>query len=294
MEALRHISDENSLIMLCPAEMKARLTGIVGKIEKYSGTGGMLLKQACKNGYKLIMAFGEGWAGQVDADRKLIVLNAWESDERLIETLAHECCHVRQFSHGVDYGCGMYNIKDAVRLHRCKEADAEAFAAAVCHEIRVSSGDESPWKAFASGRPFVAHGLEKAASNQKESVVTPSMLRAAFDGWYADERVVRAYEENYIEKGILTECFGRRKNLRDYFHKETTSEKIVFMVCVDDKGKCYWSDNPAVLNERHRLLVDRTTVRYAEKVLTGIEKMTGIKQNHSYRELPIRRTTAVQ
>ena len=274
--------------------MKARSAGIVGTIARYSGTGKKLLKRARRDGYRLIMAFGNGWTGQVDADRRRIVLNACEPDARLIETLAHECRHVWQFSQGVDYGCGMYNIKDAVRLHRCKEADAEAFAAAVCHEIRVNSGDEAPWQAFASGRPFVARGLEKEAMNKNDSVVTPSMLRAAFDGWYADDRVVRAYEENYIEKGILTECFGKKEKLGDYFRKKTTSEKIVSMVCADDRGKCYWSGNPFVLNERHRLLVDETTVRRAEKVLTGIERITGIKQNHSYRDLPIRQAKAYQ
>ena len=294
MRSLRQIFNEDSLIRSCSAEMKPRSAGIIKTIAKYSGTGRTLLKQARKDGYRLIMAFGDGWSGQVDADRKLIVLNACESDDRLIETLAHECRHVQQYSRGVDYGCGMYNIKDAVRLHRCKEADAEAAAAAVCHEIRVSSGNEAPWKAFATGRPFVARGLEKEALIQKASVVTPQMLRAAFDGWYADERVVRAYEENYIEKGILTECFTRKERIKDFFHKKTTSQKIVSMVCTDNKGGCYWSANPFVLNESHRLMVSKATVRRAEKVLTGIEKTTGIKQDHSYRDLPLRFVTTLQ
>ena len=242
----------------------------------------------------MIMVSGNGWSGQVDADRKHIILNDCESDERLIETLVHECRHVQQFSRGVDYGCGAYNIKDAVRLHRCKEADAEAIAAAVCHEIRFNSGDEAPWKAFASGRPFVAAGLEREALKQKDPVVTSLMLRAAFDGWYADERVVRIYEENYIEKGILTECFCRKEKLKNYFHKKTTSEGIVKQVCVDQTGKCYWDINPFVLNEHNRLLVNEATVRRAEKVLTGIEKITGIKQNRSYRELPLRQATTLQ
>ncbi len=291
MSSLQYIFSGDSLIRHCSAEMKSRSAEIIGTIAKFSRTGKRLLKQAREDGYRLIMAFGDGWTGQVDADRKLIVLNAREPDERLIETLAHECRHVQQYSRGADYGCGMYNIKDAIRFHRCKEADAEAVAAVVCHEIRVSSDNEAPWKAFASGRPFVARGLEKAALKQKDTVVTPLMLRSAFDGWYADERVVRAYEENYIEKGILTECFGRKENLKNYFHKKTTSEKIVSTVCTDNKGACYWCNNPFVLNERHRLLVNEATVRRAEKILTGIEKMTGIKQDRSYRDLPLRLTT---
>ena len=294
MRSLKHIFNEDSLIKHCPAEMKSRSAKVIGTIAKYSRTGKRLLKQARKDGYKLMMVSGSGWAGQVDADRKLIVLNACESDERLIETLVHECRHVQQFSRGVEYGCGMYNIKDAVRLHRCKEADAEALTAAVCHEIRVSSGSESAWKAFAAGRPFVAAGLEKEALKQKDSAVTPIMLRAAFDGWYADERVVRFYEENYIEKGILTECFGQKEKLKTYFHKKTTSQRIVSMVCSDNNGDCYWNVNPFVLNERSRLLVNQSTVLRAEKVLTGIEKMTGVKQNHSYRDLPLRQARVYQ
>ena len=291
---MRHIFGEDSLIRHCPAEMKSRSAGIIGTMARYSKTGKKLLKQARRDGYRLIMAFGNGWTGQVDADRRHIVLNACEPDEYLIETLAHECRHIWQFSRGVDYGCGMYNIKDAVRLHRCKEADAEAAAAAVCHEIRAGSGNEAPWKAFASGRPFVARGLESEALNLKSPLVTPQMLRAAFDGWYADDRVVRAYEENYIEKGILTECLGKKEKFKNFFYKRTTSEMIVRQVCLDGKGKCYWDNNPFVLNEPHRLMVDEATVRRAEKVLTGIEKITGVKQNHSYRNLPIRRTTTVQ
>lgn len=294
MKSLKHIFNEDALIRNCSAEVKSRSAKVIGAIAKHSKTGRRLLKQARKDGYKLVMIPGRGWAGQVDADRRLIVLNACESDERLIETLVHECRHVQQFSRGVEYGCGMYNIKDAVRLHRCKEADAEAVTAAVCHEIRVSSGGESAWKEFASGRPFVAAGLEKEALNQKDPVVTPVMLRAAFDGWYADERVVQIYEENYIEKGILTECFSQKEKLGNYFHKKTTSEKIVSMVCADNNGGCYWKTDPFVLNERSRLLVNESTVLRAEKVLTGIEKMTGIKQNRSYRDLPLRQTRVYQ
>ncbi len=294
MKSLKRIFNKDSLIKHGSAEMKSRSVKVIDTIAKYSKTGRMLLKQARKDGYKLIMIPGGDWAGRVDAKRKLIVLNARETDEQLIEALVHECRHIQQFSRGVDYGCGAYNIKDAVRLHRCKEADAEAVTAAVCHEIRCRCGNEGPWKAFASGRPFVAAGLEKAALNQKTSAVTPLMLRAAFDGWYADEKVVQIYEENYIEKGILTECFSQKEKLGNYFRKKTTSEKIVSMVCADDKGGCYWSINPFVLNERSRLLINKSTVLRAEKVLTGIEKMTGIKQNHSYRELPLRQAKVFQ
>ena len=278
----------------CSVASQKRTRKMEGMIAGYSETGYSLLKQAQKDGYLLKWDVGNGWSGQVDADKKLIVLNDEETDGRLIETLVHECRHIWQFSKGVEYGCGMYNIKDAIRFHRCKEADAEAVTAAVCREIYLNSGDSSAWKAFASGRPFVAEGLERAARNRKESAVSHSMLQSAFNGWYKDERVVRAYEEHYIEKGILTECFDKNKNLKSFFRKKTTSEKIVLTVCSDNCGGCYWKENPFVLNEPYRLLVSETTVRRAGEVLTGIEKITGIKQNHSYRELPIRQAKVFQ
>ena len=273
---------------------KKRAEKMQSLISDYSETGRALLKQARTDGYRLKWGRGDGWSGQVDADKKLIVLNEEDSDGRLIETLVHECRHISQFSRGVEYGCGMYNIKDAIRFHRCKEADAEAVTAAVCHQIRVNSKEDSPWKEFASGRPFVARGLEKAIRNNNGSTVTPAMLRGAFNGWYEDERVVKAYEEHYIEKGILTECFKPDEKIENYFRKGTTSEKIVSAVCSYHRGGCYWRDAPSVLNEPHRLIVNESTVRLADRVLSDIEKMTGIKQNRSYRTLPIRQITTVQ
>ena len=278
----------------CSVASQKRTRKMEGMIAGYSETGYSLLKQAQKDGYRLKWDIGDGWSGQVDADKKRIVLNENDSDGRLIETLVHECRHIWQFSRGVEYGCGMYNIKDAIRFHRCKEADAEAVTAAVCHQIRVNSGDDSPWKEFASGRPFVALGLERLIKNKNDPCVTPMMLRSAFNGWYKDERVVRAYEENYIEKGILRECFDPNEKIEDYFHKKTTSEKIVSTVCLDNRGGCYWKNDPFVLNEPHRLIVNESTVRRAGEVLSDIEKMTGIKQNHSYRNLPVRRSKGFQ
>ena len=91
MKSVGHIFNEDSLIKHCSSEVKLRSAKIIGTIVKYSETGKKLLKQARKDGYKLMMIFGENWAGQVDADHKYIVLNACESDERLVETLVHEC-----------------------------------------------------------------------------------------------------------------------------------------------------------------------------------------------------------
>ncbi|MBR1776968.1 MAG: hypothetical protein IJ752_00070 [Alphaproteobacteria bacterium] len=278
----------------CFAEMRARAVHIINTIAEYSQTGRKLLRQAHKDGYRLIMTAAAGWAGQVDADHKCICLNACETDSHLIETLAHECRHIQQFSRGVDYGCGAYNIKDAILLHRCKEADAEAFAAAVCHEIRLHSGNEEPWKAFAAGRPFVAAGLEKARRNNAKPTVTPAMLRSAFNGWYEDDKLMRVYEENYIVDGILKECSAPRAEIKDFFHKKTTSAEIVSQVCIDTAGACYWAHEPSVLDERHRLLVNDETLNRAREVLTDIEKRTGIRQNHSYRSLPRRPVKALQ
>lgn len=286
--------DEKPLVAIdmsfCMSAQKKRATKIINAIAENSELGRDLLEQARKDGYKLIMIGAQGWAGQVDADHKYLYLNACENDDYLVKTMAHECRHIQQFARGAEYDCSVYNIRDALRFSRCKEADAEATAAAVCHEIRAKTGYDAPLKEFAKEHPEIVGGFEKAVKDPSSPVVTNEMMQGAFDGWYKEDAMVQTYETGYIVKGALNHCWDREADQSAYFRKKTTSAQILKTVCANKDGSCYWENELDTLNRPERLLISEATVSRVDEVLGGLEKVTGKPLDRSYRDMPRRET----
>lgn len=274
----------------CIPAQKKRAVKIINTIAESSPLGKTLLEQAKKDDYKLIMVGAEGWAGQVDAEHKYLFLNAFESDDYLVKTMAHECRHIQQFARGAEFDCGVYNIRDALRFSRCKEADAEATAAAVCHEIRANSGNDAPMKAFAEDRPEIVNGFEKGVKDPTSPVVTHEMFQGAFDGWYKGDSMVQRYETGYIVQGSLVRCWDPSTDKETYFTKKTTSAQILKTICADNDGGCYWEGELDTLNRPERLLINEATVKRADDVLDGFEQSTGKTYDRGYRDMPRRET----
>lgn len=264
---------------------KARFACLINTIAEHSPTGRSVLRAAAGEGYGLQMMLMSGMSGFVCPENKTIYLNSACSDGALIETLAHECRHVEQHAKGVPdhhYECV---LRDAVKLSRAAEADAETIGASACYEIMVNGGNDAPWKALEEKAPKITQGMAGATA-YPGAPLTAEMMRGAFDGWYRNKAIMDIYEDSYI----MGECLGNalstsyKNNPADYFKREMSSAEIVNMFCTDGQGKCYWAGKPDVLDEPERLQVREKVIASARNVNAARAEM-GLKPDHSYRDL---------
>lgn len=264
---------------------KARFSYLINTIAEHSETGRGVLESAAKEGYCLQMMLMSGVNGFVCPENKTIYLNSSCNDNELIETLAHECRHVEQHARGVPEQRYEFVLRDALKLSRAIEADAETIGAATCYEIKQKTGNDGPWKALEQKAPKITQGMSEKAQGDN-SALTMQMLQGAFDGWYKNKAIMDIYEDNYI----MTECLGNalnrssRNNPADYFKREISSKELVEMMCTDKSGKCYWSDKPDVLDEPERLQV-REKVLNSAKTVNDVRESMGLKRDNSYQDL---------
>ena len=265
-----------------------RLIGFVNTIARHSPFGRAVLEDAAKDGYTLVMENQKGTFGFCDKEMKVIALNPRVSDALLIATLAHESRHAQQFSHGAEDRFGIYNLKSEVMYSRAMEADAETAAAATCHEININGGDVRPWREFARDSVEIAEGFMVQATVGKPQV-TDKMLQGAFNGWYKDVGTVISYEEDYIIGTMKEALKGKNEDMPPY-DQNATSEEIVNQFCFNAEGKCYWADNPQVLNDYEKLAVSEDTHRMAQTFFSVRQQRTGQEADKTLNDVDVRRT----
>lgn len=267
-------------------EDQARLTSFINTIAKNSPFGKAVLEDAAKAGYTLVMEPQKGSCGFCDNERKVIALNPRLTDGLLIATLAHEGRHAQQFARGALEGFGQLNVKCELMHSRAMEADAETAAAATCHEIKVNGGNEAPWKSFAEDSIAIAEGFT-AAAQTPDAKVSDKMLKAAFEGWYKDVPMMKAYEDGYIVDVMKQGLREHQEKLLPY-DQEISSPEVVNMFCMNAKGKCYWADRPDVLEDKEKLSIDSATALQAQRFFKVREMRTGQKPDESYLKLSVR------
>ena len=262
-----------------------RLTSFINTIARHSPFGRAVLEDAAKDGYTLIFENQKGSCGFCDKENRIIALNPALSDELLTATLAHESRHAQQFARGAEDAFGVFNLRSELMYTRAMEADAETAAAAICHEIRINSGNAGPWKEFSEDSVEIAADFVRAAPSA-DSPVTDKMLQEAFNGWYRDIPMMTAYEDGYI---VDTMKFAMR-NTKDEmppYNKTAESGEIVDMFCSNAAGKCYWAENPDVLNDKDKLSIDPTY--HAAKLFFKVREMkTGVKPDPTLETLKVR------
>lgn len=246
---------------------KNRFAHLINTIADNSPTGRAVLEDAAKAGYQLKMQAMSGTQGFVCEELKTIFLSTCYDDNVLMETLAHECRHVQQVMRGVPDNHRELVIRDTVKMNRAIEADAEAVGAATAWEIRKNSGNDGPWKALEEKCPKITQGMESAAKGD-ERIATPAMMRGAFDGWYQNKPMMDIYEKNVVFNDALSNSLQEHREAKpaDFFKREMSSAEMVNMFCKDTAGKCYWADNPDVLNEPARLQINQNTMDFAKSV----------------------------
>lgn len=263
-----------------------RLISFINTIARHSPFGRAVLEDAAKDGYTLVFENQKDACGFCDKESKIIALNPVLSDELLTATLAHESRHAQQFARGAEDAFGVFNLRSELMYTRAMEADAETAAAATCHEIRINSGNAGPWKEFSEDSVEIAADFVRAASSA-DSPVTDKMLQGAFNGWYRDISMMTAYEDGYI---VDTMKFAMR-NTKDEmppYDKTVESGEIVNMFCSNAAGKCYWAENPDVLNDKDKLSIDPATYHAATMFFKVREMKTGIKPDPSLETLKVR------
>lgn len=244
-----------------------RFAHLINMIADHSPTGRAVLEDAAKAGYTLRMQAMSGTQGFVCDEMKAIFLSTCYDDDVLVETLAHECRHVQQHVKGMPDNLHEFVIRDAVKVNRAIEADAEVIGASVCYEIMKNGGNDAPLKALEEKTPKIVHGM-MAAVKGDEKIATPEMMRGAFDGWFKNKAIMDIYEKSVIN----TDCLGnslrdhRDSKRTDFFKREMPSAELVNTICHDASGKCYWANNPDVMEEPARLQVAESTITFAKGV----------------------------
>ena len=265
---------------------KKRLTGFVNTIARHSPFGRAVLEDAAKNGYTLVMEDQKGTYGYCDKDVGVIALNPSASDDMLIATLAHESRHAQQFSRGAESDFGIYDLKGDVMFSRAMEADADAAATATCHEIRINSGNGGPWKEMVEDSRTIAMGFASATPSLN-APLSDAMLRGAFNGWYKNISTVESYEQSYIVEEMRNSMKNKEKPMLAY-ERKTSSEELVNMLCPGVDGKCYWADNPNVLEDPEKLEIAIETRNVAKTFFNVRQMREGKAPDPTLDELDIR------
>ncbi|MCQ2913637.1 MAG: hypothetical protein MJ247_00375 [Alphaproteobacteria bacterium] len=270
---------------------KRRLTHLVNTIARSSKIGKDILEDAAKGGYELSFEYqmgSYGYCGHDNKDKKpVIVLNPATKDDDLITTLVHESRHAQQNNRGLGYDFGQLNVKSEVMLFRAMEADAQTCALMAALDIRETTGNEAPFKAFDEKCPNITAKLPKPIKDKEAPFkATKVLMQQAFDGWYDDSGIVYSYEMSYITSPM------RRFRTNDKFEncpydKNLTSKEIVEKMCLTPDGQCYFSNKPNVLEDKKKLTVNSCTLDFVDDFFRARENIKKVAPDKSYKSLPV-------
>lgn len=279
-------------ISMCTPKNKARAAHIINTVAQNSRLGKELLECVARNGYKISMFGACGWGGCVSESTKILSLNCMCSDEELMQVISHEARHVQQFENGIESDCNHYDFRGAVMTHRAKEADAQTTSCAVCYDL-MQKGIDGPMKAFEKDDPLIAQGFMSACKDPK-GPVTAQMLQGGFEGWYKNEDMVLRYENGYLRDGGLNYCWEESNHPETFYVKPISSKEIVETICRDASGKCYWADNPKVLEQPEKLAISESTRQKCQQTFAIRKKAYNLDEDKTYQTLPLREELKAQ
>ena len=267
-------------------EQKNRLAHLVNTVAKGSPFGKRILQEACDAGYTLEMEHMFGALGACEPENKRILLNPSMPNEDLVATLVHESRHAQQDIRAPwNTARGNSEFSTELKLYRAAEADAEAAAVAACYEIKKNTGNNAPYAAGADRDALIVSAFSSKADESGK--VTSAMLRAAFNGWFENPSITEEYERSYLieemdavaKSGDFSKMPGGQR---------LSSRQIVETYCMDADGKCYWSTDPDVMEERDKLSVGSKTRKSAERFYQARLEKTGQEKDSTYADLKVR------
>ncbi|MBO4643184.1 MAG: hypothetical protein J5716_01080 [Alphaproteobacteria bacterium] len=277
---------------------KRRLISLINTIANNSPTGRRILETAAEAGFTFGFECQLGSYGFCDPSEKRICLNPVTNDAELTTTLTHEARHAQQYANGVPNKFCAFDVATEIKLRRATEADAQAAAAQTALEIRASTKDEKVWNAFEHSDRLIARSVYRPPlSESLSSVVAASdrNMQNAFEGWFKDKQIINAYEESYLYAHLTNiEKQSKTADKVAYFAHRTfeghkTSAEILNMVCLNEKGKCYFSDDVSIMDLTPSMCgLCQETRAAADAFFQEREQITGQAPDTSYKDLPDR------
>ena len=275
-----------------------RMTALINEIANNSPSGRKILEDAAKAGFSFGFATQPGSYGFCSEEDKIIRLNPMKRDAKLIATLAHESRHAQQHLRGIPTEFCTFDVATELKLRRATEADAQAAAAQVALEIRAATQSDKVWRAFEQSDPDITRNVEKPSVFKPVSYVVENSektMQAAFTGWFNNWRIIDAYEQGYLYGHLMqAERLSDPAEIKNLFEEKPfnghkTSAEVLQMVCVSDKGTCYFADDLDVMDQNVRMCgLCKETRAAADAFFRKREEVTGQKPDTSYQDLPDR------
>lgn len=269
---------------------KQKFCAIINTIAE-SETGRKTLEIAAKAGYKLKMEFAFGSNGGTSKSKKLIVLSPLEKLEVLMGVLVHEARHAGQFERGeLDSENTArprnYDLKSELMKYRATEADAQAAAAQALWEL-VEKGNMDPFRALARVSPEITDPFTKAGYQEPEAYQNGRARTAAFLGWYDNAAIKTAYEQAYTVD-VITLHIDQGLEKQDHYNQKADAHEIIAQTCVDEKGKCYFTDKPEIIAQGKFVDLNPKTKAFLTDYFKDYSQRTGQKPDQSLISLPVR------
>lgn len=275
-----------------------RMTALINEIANNSPSGRKILEDAAKAGYSFGFATQLGSYGFCSEEDKIIRLNPMKRDAKLIATLAHESRHAQQHLRGNPTKFCTFDVATELKLRRATEADAQAAAAQVALEIRAATQSDKVWRAFEQSDSDITRNVEKPSVFKPVSYVVENSektMRDAFKGWFNNWKIIDAYEQGYLYGHLMqAERLSDPAEIKNLFEEKPfnghkTSAEVLQMVCVSDKGTCYFADDLDVMDQDVRMCgLCKETRTAADAFFRKREEVTGQKPDTSYQDLPDR------
>ncbi|MGD9638934.1 MAG: DUF6782 family putative metallopeptidase [Alphaproteobacteria bacterium] len=267
----------------------AKVEWLLDRLQKVP-EGKHLVDNVARDGYTFNFQSSTTACGSCEVEKKEIILNPNISEDRLVATLAHELRHAQQFTRGANHKISEQTTKTKIMTTRAMEADANAYAALVCWNLKNSShegpweqkGDPAPWQKLTETAPEITTAFEKTMVSTKD---TSKALAEAFKAWY-HERIREIYDDGHIDNLKRIEDEGKAGSLS--FAKENSPENIVNVTCFHN-GKSYLPNAADVLNSPEYLSVSEKNMAEIKKFFETREQEFGVKADKSLAQIPVRK-----
>ncbi len=136
------------------------------------------------------------------------------------ETLIHEFRHGFQLSNSSFGYVRSYDMRQKLLESFVLEADANAFSATVCYELKEIHKNPGYWRAFKGKHPLIASAFHQSIKQDKQNFFSGFAQKEAFLAWFTSADTVNFYANKFSTdiKKIMSgdvrkqaEKFARRK-----------------------------------------------------------------------------------
>ncbi|MGD9637819.1 MAG: DUF6782 family putative metallopeptidase [Alphaproteobacteria bacterium] len=226
------------------------LVKLIGELEK-SERGRNLLTAAEKSDAWIGFSHNMAAQGSYCEKQNRIMLNSSINSDKMVVTLAHELRHAEQFNTTVDISPSTDTSKTYLMGQFAIEADANAHSTLVAWELK-QLGNEKPFEEFKKESPHIVNPFEEKINAGD----TLGALDAAFNGWYTNMNIRRAYEKNYT--GMLDQEGVRFSKSPDAMAREISPADTINRTCVYNNSN-YFKSNPDILEDKEHLSLGHET-----------------------------------